>query len=628
MRVLPVMLLHAAVVSVQGSDDDLTNATAVAASYHATMLGGGTVVQVEAAAHRRKQLADRANIVFFITDDQDQMLGASFPPLNDATPFRRTAEVLAGAGATATNTFVHTPICCPSRSELLSGRYLHNIKQKPGTTPKPSAVCMHVNESKINNHTFAKPLHDAGYAVGMFGKYLNNVPDWKVAPPGFDAWLANGGGDYIAPRFGAKNLSFAGIPDGMVNFGVDDYTTSVVGNISLAWIKTVVQSDASPPFFAYIAPKAAHEPFIPAPWYLDAWDPSWPAHEPRDNPAYNCSAESRADKHGNLATQPMITPEAQRVITGVYKNRWRTLMSVDDLIGDAVQACDDLGVLDSTYFFFTSDHGFQLGENNILMDKRHVYDFDTRVHLLARGPGIAPGSLFPYPATLVDLAPTFLGIAGLPKPPTMDGHSLMPLLASDEVPAQALASPDAAPAIASEGTTSPSASSSLPAAVHRHLRAVGSGAEYRASWRTEVFLEHYFVAINNKCVENCTVAGQYPKRDSDCVDLPANDGCWGPPQCMSECYATESKENNFIAIHTINAIPTSQTHEILYAEFATGDQDAADVDFAEPDFYEMYDTTSDPWQMTNRYNDSDLDEREALHARLRAWFACAGDACP
>ena len=60
-----------------------------------------------------------------------------------------------------------------------------------------------------------------------------------------------------------------------------------------------------------------------------------------------------------------------------------------------------LGVLDETYFFYTSDHGFQLGEFNILMDKRHVYEWDTHIHLLARGPGIPKGTTWSEPATQV-----------------------------------------------------------------------------------------------------------------------------------------------------------------------------------------------------------------------------------
>ena len=53
---------------------------------------------------------------------------------------------------------------------------------------------------KVNNYTFARYLkEEAGYKVGMFGKYLNTFPQNGYVPPGFDAWLANGGGNYIAP---------------------------------------------------------------------------------------------------------------------------------------------------------------------------------------------------------------------------------------------------------------------------------------------------------------------------------------------------------------------------------------------------------------------------------------------
>ena len=110
---------------------------------------------------------------------------------------------------------------------------------------------------------------------------------------------------------------------------------------------------------ATIVQQAAHEPFIPAPWYLDAWDDSWPEHEPRPV-NWNASFESRTDHHGNIATNPMITDEAATVITGVFKNRWRVLKSVDDLIDSVVALCKELGVHDNTYYFYSSDHGFQV----------------------------------------------------------------------------------------------------------------------------------------------------------------------------------------------------------------------------------------------------------------------------
>ena len=70
----------------------------------------------------------KPNMVWFLTDDQDQELGASFPNKGGVTPMPKTKKLMEEQGATALNWYIHTPICSPSRSELLSGRYLHNIK--------------------------------------------------------------------------------------------------------------------------------------------------------------------------------------------------------------------------------------------------------------------------------------------------------------------------------------------------------------------------------------------------------------------------------------------------------------------------------------------------------------------
>ena len=69
-------------------------------------------------------MAKQPNIVFFLTDDQDQMLGGSFPPTapGGATPMPKTKDLFQTGGSTATNFFIHTPICCPSRAETVTGR--------------------------------------------------------------------------------------------------------------------------------------------------------------------------------------------------------------------------------------------------------------------------------------------------------------------------------------------------------------------------------------------------------------------------------------------------------------------------------------------------------------------------
>jgi arylsulfatase A-like enzyme len=279
-------------------------------------------------------------------------------------------------------------------------------------------------------------------------------------------------------------------------------------------------------------------------------------------------------------------------------------MSVDDVIGDVIETIDELGLSDSTYFFYSSDHGFQLGQFNIPMDKRHVYEWDTKIHLLARGPGIKHGSSFKQPGTQVDIAPTLLGFAGIKTPSIMDGRSIVPfLLQKDE---QVL-----------ESTQS------------HLLEHIGNLNTYRENWRQEVFIEYYYCNWNVKCTgvgAGCTLGGDYPKRDSNCVNLANNTGCWcGVPKPSKDptCYTTEDPTNNFIAIRDFSA-----DNNQLYAEFQTGDLTSAAVNFDKVDFVEHYDVKNDPWQMHNMNKVTPKATLDALHARVHKWYKCSGTSCP
>jgi arylsulfatase A-like enzyme len=71
-------------------------------------------------------------------------------------------------------------VCCPSRSELLTGRYFHNIRDDAFTLADGTKGCMHVNVTKPDTRTgnpltFSTALYDAGYATGVFGKYMNDA---------------------------------------------------------------------------------------------------------------------------------------------------------------------------------------------------------------------------------------------------------------------------------------------------------------------------------------------------------------------------------------------------------------------------------------------------------------------
>ena len=504
----------------------------------------------------------RPNVVYVVTDDQDQMLGSSFPTVfGGETPMPKTKKVLVDEGLTFSNFFIHVPICNPSRSCTLTGKYFHNVK-----TTETAWSAMHVKDT-VNNGSFAMNLQAAGYTTGLFGKYLNAMPDY--VPLGWDMWHANDGGTYVSPTFH--------LLDGSLKTYEGGYTTSVVGNATVKWLK-----EQRGPYFAYVAPKAAHEPFNPAPWYVDFWKDEWPATELRPE-VWNCSTNISMDHGSNIPNMSMLTDSAANIITGVFRNRWRTLMSVDDLIESIAETVD----FEDTFMFFTSDHGFQLGQFNILMDKRHVYDWDTRIHLVVRGPGVKKGSERRL-ASNVDLAPTFFGLASISKDPSHDGRDLSPLL--------------------------------FPAPEKEE------DSEEEKKWPDVVFMEYYYVDDNVKCVADCQEPDDaYPRSDANCIDLGVspNENCWSSglgAACKNDCYPTENLHNNFIALRILN-----DTANLLYVKYQYGNQTKADVNFADPDFIELFDVATDPWMAKNLYSPGG--SSLSFDKKLMEFYNCQGDAC-
>lgn len=294
--------------------------------------------------------AGSANIVLFLMDDMDLKLG-SWEALS------KTTKLLSEQGATAENWMIHTPVCCPSRAELVTGRYFHNIR----VTDPSDHGCMHVNVSLTNDFYsewyFGPHLQQAGYTVGIFGKHLNS-DNPACPPPGIDRWFANGGGNYFSPSFAWASAG-AGPPENVAfnNCTYNDgkcYSTSVIANQSIAWLEELHAEKAHKPFFAYIAVKAPHIQdgpgwpiTLPAPWYNE----TFPGLKAPRTPNWNASCP---DHHWMIRTQPPMTDEQAFHSDALYRARWQSLLSVDDMVEGVVGQVEAMGEIHKTYFLFSA----------------------------------------------------------------------------------------------------------------------------------------------------------------------------------------------------------------------------------------------------------------------------------
>lgn len=287
------------------------------------------------------------NIVLIVTDDQDSVL-------DGMTPMTNTLNLIGRQGATYTNCFVASPVCCPNRASILTGRYQHNhlTVNNSITGGCSSAQWQQLREPK----TFAAVLHSIGYKTFYAGKYLNQYGNKKVGgaahvPVGWDWWAGLVGNS----RYYDYSLSINGTERNYGN-SPSDYLTDVI------------------------------------------------------------------DKHWLVREGPTPLPDnILPKLDEIYRRRWEALLAVDELVKDVHDLLKARNFLDDTYFIYTSDNGYHIGQFSMPMDKRQPYETDIRVPLLISGPRIEPSTIS-APVSSVDIFATLLNIAGVVYP--SDGTTL------------------------------------------------------------------------------------------------------------------------------------------------------------------------------------------------------------
>jgi len=327
----------------------------------------------------------RPNILLILTDDQ-RAAGTM-----DVLP--QTRGIFETGGTKFTQAFVTTPLCCPSRSSIFSGRYVHNHGVRDNES----------SQSLDARYTIQEYLRQSGYRTSIFGKYLNG---WNLLrnPMSYDDWAISSAG----------YTNFRANENGVVKT-ISTYATTYFKDNAIRFINESEAQDATP-WFMEIATTAPHPPFQAEPLYANAevppfnQPPSYFEADKRDKPVY---IQNQNDDSEQI--------EATRI------GQLRTLMSVDDLVAQVFATLDATGETSDTLAIFMSDNGYEWGEHGLDL-KEFPYDESVRVPMYVRWPGhVVPGAVDSKLVANIDVAPTIVDAVGggLAISTPMDGRSVI-----------------------------------------------------------------------------------------------------------------------------------------------------------------------------------------------------------
>jgi arylsulfatase A-like enzyme len=347
--------------------------------------------QTDVAAEGVDQGVDRPNFVVVVTDDMRD---------SDWQALRKTQELINDQGTVFPNFFLTTAVCSPSRASILTGLYAHNhgVTRNSG---KNGGMDQY-KQRNLAERSLPNALKAVGYRTGLFGKFMNGMPEKGGIPGAWDRWLASSELPYYRPL-----MNDNGKPREFKK--KSQYSTDIIADRAVEFIRTTPDES---PLFMLFTPKAPHGPSIPARRHRGTFADVQRERSPDVNET------DVSDKPANVRVGKGI---GLGKLDGLERKRLESLVAVDEAVERIVGTLAEVGRLDNTYIFVLSDNGYMMGSHR-LQQKGLAYRESTQVRMAVRGAAFPPG-VDPRLAANIDIGPTIVALAGasLPDP---DGLSL------------------------------------------------------------------------------------------------------------------------------------------------------------------------------------------------------------
>ncbi len=356
----------------------------------------------------------RPNLIFMTTDGhRPDALSLNGNRILETPNFDRIGR----EGVQFRNSFVCNALCLPSRATALTGLHSHNTG------------CVDNQNRAIPTDIplFTDLLRTAGYEVAVFGKA--HVRD--LGKRNFDYYFGYPGAatDYFWPVITEGSHGDLGPPT--IHEG---YVEDVVTDRAVRWIK----EKRSKPFCLIFWFQSPHAPFFRPRRLLDLYN-GIPIPKPAtfDDDLKGYPGKPRAfanadDSIGTYTRNSQTKSNCARTLEEVVKDYYAGIVAADQNVGKLYQALTDIGQMDDTAIMFSADHGFFLGEWR-KYDKRFMHEPSIRTPMLIRYPRmVRAGAVLDPMVTNLDIAPTFLELAGVPVPRRMQGLSMVPFLKGEK----------------------------------------------------------------------------------------------------------------------------------------------------------------------------------------------------